>query len=679
MAKLKVVLFSGGSGTGSLSDALLKYADIDLTMLVNAYDDGKSTGLLRRFIPGMLGPSDFRKVISSLLKPRRDRSSQALRHLLEYRLPKAIANDEALVLLRQLVNWYADEATDHEILLAKEDLTLSQMRQTSRYLQAFLDYYDRTISEKSWFTFSDNSLGNLLFGGCYLLSNQDFNLAITHFCQFAEVGNRVVNITQGENLVLTAMKENGQYLPDEAAIVNPQDAVRIEEIFLLPHYVDPNIPEMTTSKSDKIRFLRQMETLPQVNPVARTALLEADIVIYGPGTQHSSLYPSYLTVGVAEAIRANKEAEKIFIANIARDYDILTEDASTLVSGLVTNMSRKGTLPVKHQQLVTRFFFQKPEKKAANTDYLPFEAEAFAYPLDKVTWIDLEGAQGKHEGGRTVSELLIIVEEQLRKRIRHVPHKVSIIVPALNEERTIKPVLDELRQLQFPDFGLEKEIIMIDGGSVDQTYEIASREPNVRAYRMVTKGGRGAALQLGLAKARGEIVIFFPSDGEYLADDIPRVLSPLLNHEFPVVFGSRAFRNDLSDTLQQVYGHKGVLLAMSKYGGMLLSMMTLLFHQRYIGDPLTSLKGFNARVFRGMRFERGGVDFDMEIIAKVAKAKYSILEVPVSYKARTIEEGKKITVGDGLKCLITLVRFSRYKPQSQRGMRATTPVGAKNV
>lgn len=662
--QLKVVLFSGGRGTTSISDALLKYPDVDLKLLVNAYDDGLSTGLIRRFIPGLLGPSDIRKVISSLLKHRPDRSSQALRTIIEHRLPDPIKTKEALSMLDALTNWHAETSIANELSAAKENLSLTHARQVARYLAAFLEHYHRQIPDQPWFTFADNSVGNLLFGGCFLLNGNDFNRAIADFARFCEVGEeRVINITLGENLVLNAVKEDGQVLFDEAAIVSPQDETRIEEIFLLPNYLSPDERPGNTSTAEKISFFRARERLPELNPLADAALRQADIIIYGPGTQHSSLYPSYLTVGVAEAIRANKRAEKIFIANIARDNDIRTENAATLVKGFMDNMTRKGAVSVKNQHLVTRFFFQKPETvEAPGADYLPFEADQFDQPLDRVVWVDLEGDKGKHSGGRTVSELLHIVEEQLRQRIRHVPHKVSIIVPALNEQRTIKKVLRDLKDLVLPDPGLEKEIILVDGGSSDKTLAIAEAEPNVRSYQLTGQTGRGAALRLGLEKAKGDIVVFFPADNEYRAEDIARVVSPLLNQEFPVVFGSRAFSGDLSGTLERIYGGTGARFTISKYGGMLLSMLTLLLYQRYVGDPLTSIKGFNARVFRKMKFSRRGVDFDMEMIAKTAKAGHTILEVPVSYKARTVAQGKKITVEDGLMCLLTLLRFSTHKP-----------------
>ncbi|MEK7181939.1 MAG: 2-phospho-L-lactate transferase CofD family protein [Patescibacteria group bacterium] len=664
---LKVVMFSGGRGTGALTEALLRYPDIELTLLVNAYDDGLSTGLLRRFIPGMLGPSDIRKNVSRFIQQRNDPASQALLFLIEYRFPEATEVESALTTMRDFIH-FSGTGEKNEVLEAREKLSLQQVRIASRYLEAFLQYYEKHIPHFQEFPFADCSLGNLLFAGCYLVNEQDFNRTIADFSQFTEIGDRVLNVTQGENRVLVAMKHDGQYLHDEASIVGPQDASRIDEIFLLPQYLNSATEAMGQYKIDNIRFLRNKEMLPTISSSADQALREADIIIYGPGTQYSSLFPSYLTSGVAEAIQANTQAEKVFIGNIARDYDILGEDATTLVRAFLWNMSRKVGGSVDCHNLVTRFFFQKPETNTAGeTPYVPFNAEEFEYPLEKVTWIDLEGEKGKHSGSRTVSELLLIVENQLHKRVKHVSQKVSIIVPALNEERTIKQVLRELTHLQFPGMGLEKEIIVVDGGSRDKTYEIASKESFVRVYKNEGHRGRGMALRLGIEKAKGDIIVFFPSDSEYTVSDIVRVVSPLVNQEFPAVFGSRAFRrtHDLNGTLKRVYGNKNFLFLVSKYGGMLLSVMTLLLYQRFISDPLTSLKGFNARIFRTMNFSSYGVDFDMELIAKIAREEHVILEIPVSYTARTVQEGKKITLKDGIACLIALMRFSTWKPKNK--------------
>lgn len=661
--RVKVSMFSGGRGTGAITDALLRYPDIELTLLVNTYDDGLSTGLLRRFIPGMLGPSDVRKNISRFLHHRKDRASQALLFLIEYRFPDPYEATAALALLRAFSDLKNTEYATNEILQARENLSLNQIKAAATYLEAFLAYYRAHPENHSWFPFGDVSLGNLLFAGCYLVNGEDFNRAVADFSRFAEIGDRVLNLTNGENRVLVALKENGVYLHDEASVVGPQDTSRIEEIFLLPRYLEPGELSDAMTKSEKIAYLRSVEALPSLSEAARQVLLEADIIIYGPGTQYSSLLPSYLTLGVAEAIERNAKAEKIFIANIARDYDILGEDATTLTRAFLWNMSRKGQYPAVCQKFISRFFFQKPEATSSGeTPYVPFNAAEFEYPLDKVRWIDWEGDKGKHLGAKTISELLILVEGEMEKRVHHVAHRVSIVVPVLDEVRTVGQVLKNLKALDLSSMKLDKEIIVVDGGSTDGTLDILAQELDIRVYEI--SGGRGKALGTGIIKAKGDIVVFFPSDGEYSEEDILRVVAPLVNQEFPVVLGSRAFHtHDLNRTLKRVYGNHGVLFFVSKYGGIALSILMLVIYHRFISDPFTTLRGFNMRVFRGMRFEHQGAEFDMELLAKIIRLGHVILEIPVSYQARTVAEGKKTTVWDGLRYLQTLLRYAFWKPK----------------
>lgn len=662
--KLKVVMFSGGRGTGSITEALLKYPDIELTLLVNTYDDGLSTGLLRRFIPGMLGPSDVRKNVSRFLQQRTDHASRALVELIEYRFPDPMATADALIVLEAFCDLTAPvNNQSHDLLKAREALTLEAARTATRYLHTFLEYYNRHPDRQA-FPFGDVSFGNLLFAGCYLAESQDFNRAVAAFSEFASIGNHVLNITDGTNRVLVGIKEDGRFLHDEASIVGPQDTSRIQEIFLLPEYLDTKTYPLGAYKIDNIRLLRSREALPTINPEADRAIKEADVIIYGPGTQYSSLLPSYLTSGVAEAIIDNPRAEKVFISNIVRDNDILGENVNTLVGAFLWNMGRKVGGAVACQDLVTRFFFQKPEIPTEG-GYMPFDAAKFAYPLEQVTWIDWEGDKGKHSGGKAIFELLLIVEDQLQKKVRPVSQKVSIVVPAYNEQRTVKQVLESLLQLQLHDMGLDKEIILVDGGSNDTTFEIAQAITGVRTYRLHGRTGRGRALRLGIEKAKGDIIVFFPSDGEYDPEDVRRILAPLISQDFSAVFGSRAFGTaDLNRSLRRIYGTKRLSFYLSKYGGMLLSIVLLVFHQRFVGDPLTSLKGFQMRALRPLRFQRNGFDFDMEIIAKLARSKRVMLEIPVAYRPRTVAEGKKITVWDGIGCLGTLIRLSFWKPLS---------------
>ncbi len=136
--QLKVVMFSGGRGTGAITEALLKNPRIELTLLVNAYDDGLSTGLLRRFIPGMLGPSDVRKNISRFVQQRKDSSSQALNFLLEYRFPDGTEAESALAILEEFIDLKSGASGD--IFNTREQMSLMQTKLAGQYLRAFLGY-----------------------------------------------------------------------------------------------------------------------------------------------------------------------------------------------------------------------------------------------------------------------------------------------------------------------------------------------------------------------------------------------------------------------------------------------------------------------------------------------------------------------------------------------------------
>jgi glycosyltransferase involved in cell wall biosynthesis len=232
------------------------------------------------------------------------------------------------------------------------------------------------------------------------------------------------------------------------------------------------------------------------------------------------------------------------------------------------------------------------------------------------------------------------------------------VVPALNEERTVEETLKRLMALDFQMFELGKEIIFVDGGSTDRTFELAHSVRNVKTYRLGKPEGRGAALKLGIEKARGDIIVFFPADREYLERDIYPVVLSIVRNGFGAVFGTRAVKcTDLSGRLKTIYGKARGLYLVSKYGGMLLSTATLFLYNRYVTDTLTSIKGFDAKLLRSLHLKSDGMNLDTEIVAKLCRRGQYILEIPVEYKARTKMEGKKSKPMDGLRALFALIRF----------------------
>ena len=172
---IKVVLFAGGRGSTSISKVLNKHEQVDLTVIVNAYDDGLSTGRLRKFIPGMLGPSDLRKNICSLM-PIDHPNQDALNKLLELRLPDGTTNETGRSYLNLLCG--KDYETIPELKNFKkihDEINLKNSCDVARWANIFLKYeYDH----EDIFDYGDASLGNILFSGCYLENNKDFNKTI---------------------------------------------------------------------------------------------------------------------------------------------------------------------------------------------------------------------------------------------------------------------------------------------------------------------------------------------------------------------------------------------------------------------------------------------------------------------------------------------------------------------
>jgi 2-phospho-L-lactate transferase/gluconeogenesis factor (CofD/UPF0052 family) len=658
--QISVVLFSGGSGTKSITEALLRHPQISLTILINAYDDGHSTGRLRRFIPGMLGPSDVRKNINRLM-PLTERGQKALKVISDYRLPVGISRSDALDFIDHvLAGSYA--ALPPKVGSEFELLSLGQYRRLCSFLHTFVEYFHEQERAGRTFDFTDCAVGNLLFAGCYLQEGRDFNRTIDAFSVFYEVRPGVLlNITEGENLFLVAEKENGAVLLNEADIVAAQDAAKISELFLLDEDSYWNTVEKSSSAPPDGwgAFFRERHRVPRLNDRAARVLTEADVIIYGPGTQHSSLFPSYMTEGVAEAVAANKKADKLFIGNIHRDFDIQADDADDLARKLLYAFSRRSCVQVNWIDVVSHFFVQRVDDNTlSKARYVPFDEQRFSFPLETVKARDWEEQEGRHSGGYVLDELQQILQAKIDVQLQRVHHMVSIVIPVLNEERTIEEVLKSVTLLDFQRFGLTKEIIVVDGGSTDKSVEIAKSVSNTRVFQLDKQLGRGAAMRLGLSKARGNIVLFFPGDNEYRPDDVYLLVRSLLESRFRAVFGTRAVKcTNLSERLKTIYENNWRLYVTSKYGGMLLSVLTLFLYNRYVSDVLSSVKAYDAHLLRSLHLRSNGIDLETEIVAKLSKRREYMFELPVDYKPRPRSAGKKITAADGIRAILALFRY----------------------
>jgi glycosyltransferase involved in cell wall biosynthesis len=221
---------------------------------------------------------------------------------------------------------------------------------------------------------------------------------------------------------------------------------------------------------------------------------------------------------------------------------------------------------------------------------------------------------------------------------------LSILVPVFNEERLAAGTLKELLAVDFP---CETEVVAVDDGSRDRSWEVLQTfEDNarVRLIRHDRNRGKGAAIRTAAKSAHGDYVVVFDADGEYDAADLPRLLSPVLEGKAEVVYGSRSFGSHSAYSFWYVMGNKGITLAAN-----------ILFNS-YISDLETCYKLLPRQMYLDMNIRSGGFGMEAELTAKLLKLGIRPYEVPISYTARSREEGKKITWTDGVQALWLLGR-----------------------
>ena len=223
--------------------------------------------------------------------------------------------------------------------------------------------------------------------------------------------------------------------------------------------------------------------------------------------------------------------------------------------------------------------------------------------------------------------------------------KLSVIVPVYNERNTIQEILRRVRAVDLGE--IRKEIIIVDDGSADGTYDILRLEEDstTRVLRHDVNRGKGAAIRTALPHATGGLVVIQDADLEYDPDDYRLLIAPILKKRASVVYGSR-FTGEHRDML---FWH---LL-----GNRFLSLVTNVLYNTTLTDMETCYKMFTSEALEGVTISSDRFDFEPEITAKMLKKKIRIYEVPVSYVGREYTEGKKITWRDGFRALYTLFKY----------------------
>ena len=221
---------------------------------------------------------------------------------------------------------------------------------------------------------------------------------------------------------------------------------------------------------------------------------------------------------------------------------------------------------------------------------------------------------------------------------------VSVIIPAYNEEQTIGEVVEAVHSLS-----IEKQIIVVNDGSTDGTYDALEQLREVRQLTIVhceENGGKGCAIRNGLPHVKGEAVVIQDADMELSPTDISELLQPFKKKDVQVVYGSRFLNGRGNASVHNFIANR------------VLATYTNFLYGCRITDESTGYKAFSAELITRLNLTCEGFEFCPEVTAKILRAGYRIHEVPVSYFPRTKKEGKKLRFwSDGLFAAWTLLKY----------------------
>lgn len=391
---MNIVLINGGRGGASFIEELKKINNCKIFSIVNAYDDGKSTGLLRNFF-NILGPSDIRKVHSLLLNDINP-NYNIYKNFYNYRFPSNISNREAKSELLDIINLKINK------IINLNNLNQEKKLKIIKFLKLFLKELEIKEKQKRLlFNFKDCSVINCLYASIIYYYKNNINKSINIIQNLFDIKHEVI-INSNSVRYLYAIRSNGEILSSESEVVEIRSNESIDNIYLLKKLIKLN-EFKNLSKKNKMIKLNQYHSSPILNPKVKDIIKKSNFIFFCPGTQHSSLYPTYLTKGFIKSINSS-EALKIFITNIGADYETPFYKASDYINGAIKYLNKDNKILI--DKIFDIFFINKPMSKYKN--YVSLDLKKLDDLNGKIVIDDFENPKknGHHNAKKIIDMIL---------------------------------------------------------------------------------------------------------------------------------------------------------------------------------------------------------------------------------------------------------------------------------
>jgi 2-phospho-L-lactate transferase/gluconeogenesis factor (CofD/UPF0052 family) len=632
---VSVVLFSGGRGSDVLSRQLIGHPAVALTIAINGYDDGASTGEVRRFLGDSLGPSDFRKNASRVARETRS-CPEGIIEVLDTRLPDPCSREEALQALEGVAAAGG-----------------AQVRQR-------VDAVRQELDTGRPFEFSDCAIGNLVFAGSYLLQGRRFNDAVDDYCALLGLPVGLIdNVTDGTNAFLVALERDRGVLVSEAEIVDAKRQNRISDVFLIdrPLSEDDRTALARLSKEECTKWLEDRSRTMPLNPRLRERIAAADLIVYAPGTQHSSLFPSYLTKDLSRAIASNLTAIKLLVTNIQADAEISGSTAVDIIERAVYYLKEKGKLPLPVPTLITHYIINDPKILETDAGYVPLgHLDTLEDPrLVRIGHYE-DGVSGRHDASKVLTPFLQSFLSQRRRQ------RIAVwLYDAASLNKLSQSVLEMLRG-GIHELAVDVTVFYTAGADLDDVF-MQPLPIALRNLRSATEPP-GTAFVRALVEEGFDYAAIFESSGMYRGEDLVSVIPPLMSGRLDAVWGSRRLSlKDIEASYRLRYRRRALLGSFSYVGSHVLSAAYLLLFGRYISDTLSGVRAVRAGFLTSLPVAPDDKLANQYLLCALLREKADLLETPVQFLPLSPERVRRTTLAEGLRSLAVIAwqRITRPK------------------